>query len=80
MTESPMIESYLVENRLSTTPFLDELANGQGTINPQWGCLVVGRDFRDVTPLKGIVYSVGKQKMEVSLNVRNMNRDYNQIV
>ncbi|MEO9477620.1 MAG: transglutaminase family protein [Cyclobacteriaceae bacterium] len=38
--------------------------------------VAVGRDFKDVTPLKGIVYSVGKQKMEVSVDVRDMDADY----
>ncbi|MEQ8470974.1 MAG: transglutaminase family protein [Marinoscillum sp.] len=32
----------------------------------------VGRDFADVTPLKGIVYSSGKQSMKVSVDVRNL--------
>ena len=32
--------------------------------------VAVGRDFADVTPLKGIVYSVGKQEMRVSVDVR----------
>ncbi len=32
----------------------------------------VGRDFADVTPLKGIVYSSGKQNMKVSVDVRNL--------
>ncbi|UXP31458.1 transglutaminase family protein [Reichenbachiella agarivorans] len=32
--------------------------------------VAVGRDFADVTPLKGIVYSVGKQTMKVSVDVR----------
>jgi transglutaminase-like putative cysteine protease len=32
----------------------------------------VGRDFSDVTPLKGIVYSYGKQTMKVSVDVRNL--------
>ncbi|MCV9385928.1 transglutaminase family protein [Reichenbachiella ulvae] len=32
--------------------------------------VAVGRDFADVTPLKGIIYSVGKQKMKVSVDVR----------
>jgi transglutaminase-like putative cysteine protease len=31
--------------------------------------VAVGRDFSDVTPLKGIVYSVGKQTMKVSVDV-----------
>jgi transglutaminase-like putative cysteine protease len=34
--------------------------------------VAVGRDFADVTPLKGIVYSSGKQKMRVSVDVRNL--------
>ncbi len=34
--------------------------------------VAVGRDFADVTPLKGIVYSSGSQKMRVSVDVRNM--------
>ncbi|MEQ8239288.1 MAG: transglutaminase family protein [Cyclobacteriaceae bacterium] len=34
--------------------------------------VAVGRDFADVTPLKGIVYSSGKQKMNVSVDVRNL--------
>lgn len=38
--------------------------------------VAVGRDFADVTPLKGIVYSVGKQKMEVSVDVRNLDVVY----
>jgi len=32
--------------------------------------VAVGRDFADVTPLKGIIYSVGDQKMKVSVDVR----------
>ncbi len=31
--------------------------------------VAVGRDFADVTPLKGIVFSVGKQTMKVSVDV-----------
>lgn len=31
-----------------------------------------GRDFSDVTPLKGIVYSNGKQSMKVSVDVRKV--------
>ncbi len=31
-----------------------------------------GRDFSDVTPLKGIVYSNGKQSMKVSVDVRRV--------
>ncbi|WP_258104357.1 transglutaminase family protein [Marinoscillum sp. MHG1-6] len=34
--------------------------------------VAVGRDFADVTPLKGIVYSSGEQKMKVSVDVRNL--------
>lgn len=34
--------------------------------------VAVGRDFADVTPLKGIVYSVGKQNMKVSVDVRSV--------
>ncbi len=34
--------------------------------------VAVGRDFADITPLKGIVYSVGKQNMKVSVDVRNL--------
>ena len=34
--------------------------------------VAVGRDFADITPLKGIVYSVGKQTMKVSVDVRNL--------
>jgi transglutaminase-like putative cysteine protease len=34
--------------------------------------VAVGRDFADVTPLKGIIYSAGKHSMEVSVDV---NRD-----
>ncbi len=32
--------------------------------------VAVGRDFADVTPLKGIIYSAGKHTMEVSVDVR----------
>ncbi len=32
--------------------------------------VAVGRDFSDVTPLKGIIYSAGKQTMKVSVDVR----------
>ncbi len=32
--------------------------------------VAVGRDFADVTPLKGIIYSAGNQKMKVSVDVR----------
>jgi transglutaminase-like putative cysteine protease len=32
--------------------------------------VAVGRDFADVTPLKGIIYSAGKQTMKVSVDVR----------
>jgi transglutaminase-like putative cysteine protease len=31
--------------------------------------VAVGRDFADVTPLKGIIYSAGKHSMEVSVDV-----------
>ncbi|MEP0712606.1 MAG: transglutaminase family protein [Algoriphagus sp.] len=34
--------------------------------------VAVGRDFADVTPLKGIVYSGSKQEMKVSVDVRNI--------
>jgi len=34
--------------------------------------IAVGRDFADVTPMKGIVYSVGKQNMKVSVDVRRL--------
>lgn len=34
--------------------------------------VAVGRDFADITPLKGIVYSSGSQKMRVSVDVRNL--------
>jgi len=34
--------------------------------------VAVGRDFADITPLKGIVYSAGSQKMRVSVDVRNL--------
>ncbi|MFT5640375.1 MAG: transglutaminase-like putative cysteine protease [Cyclobacteriaceae bacterium] len=34
--------------------------------------VAVGRDFADVTPLKGIVYSSGEQKMNVSVDVRKV--------
>lgn len=34
--------------------------------------VAVGRDFADVTPLKGIVYSGSKQEMKVSVDVRNL--------
>ena len=34
--------------------------------------VAVGRDFADVTPLKGIVYSVGKQTMKVSVDVMRL--------
>lgn len=33
--------------------------------------VATGRDFADVTPLKGIIYSAGKQTMKVSVDVRN---------
>jgi len=32
--------------------------------------VAVGRDFADVTPLKGIIYSAGKQSMKVSVDVQ----------
>ena len=32
--------------------------------------VAIGRDFSDVTPLKGIIYSAGKQTMKVSVDVR----------
>ena len=32
--------------------------------------VAIGRDFADVTPLKGIIYSAGKHTMEVSVDVR----------
>jgi transglutaminase-like putative cysteine protease len=32
--------------------------------------VAVGRDFADVTPLKGIIYSAGKHSMKVSVDVR----------
>jgi transglutaminase-like putative cysteine protease len=34
--------------------------------------VAVGRDFADVTPLKGIIYSTGKQKMKVTVDVNRM--------
>lgn len=34
--------------------------------------VAVGRDFADVTPLKGIVYSGSEQEMKVSVDVRNL--------
>ena len=34
--------------------------------------VAVGRDFADVTPLKGIIYSAGKQKMKVSVDVQRI--------
>lgn len=34
--------------------------------------VAVGRDFADVTPLKGIVYSGSEQEMKVSVDVRNI--------
>lgn len=34
--------------------------------------VAVGRDFGDVTPLKGIVYSIGKQVLKVSVDVRKV--------
>lgn len=37
--------------------------------------VAVGRDFADVTPLKGIVYSAGEQKMKVSVDVRNVTEE-----
>jgi len=37
--------------------------------------VAVGRDFADVTPLKGIVYSGSEQEMKVSVDVRNMDED-----
>ncbi len=38
--------------------------------------VAVGRDFADVTPLKGIVYSGSKQEMKVSVDVTNLDQDY----
>lgn len=37
--------------------------------------VAVGRDFADVTPLKGIVYSGSEQEMKVSVDVRNMDEE-----
>jgi len=34
--------------------------------------VATGRDFSDVTPLKGIVYAAGDQRMKVSVDVRNL--------
>lgn len=34
--------------------------------------VAVGRDFADITPLKGIIYSMGQQTMKVSVDVRNL--------
>lgn len=39
-------------------------------VNDQHIRVAVGRDFADVTPLKGIIYSAGKQSMKVSVDVR----------
>jgi transglutaminase-like putative cysteine protease len=37
--------------------------------------VAVGRDFADVTPLKGIVYSGSEQEMKVSVDVRNLEEE-----
>ncbi|MEB2784022.1 transglutaminase family protein [Algoriphagus persicinus] len=37
--------------------------------------VAVGRDFADVTPLKGIVYSGSEQEMKVSVDVRDLELD-----
>ena len=37
--------------------------------------VAVGRDYRDVTPLKGIIFGGGKHKLEVSVDVANMDTD-----
>jgi transglutaminase-like putative cysteine protease len=37
--------------------------------------VAVGRDFADVTPLKGIVYSGSEQEMKVSVDVRNLDSE-----
>lgn len=41
-------------------------------VNEQHIRVALGRDFSDVVPLKGIVYSGGGQKMDVSVDVRAM--------
>lgn len=38
--------------------------------------VAVGRDFADVTPLKGIVYSGSEQEMKVSVDVTNLEEEY----
>ena len=37
--------------------------------------VAVGRDFKDVVPLKGIVYTSGGHKLKVSVDVRSMSSD-----
>jgi len=34
--------------------------------------VAIGKDFGDITPLKGIVYSIGKQVLKVSVDVRKV--------
>jgi len=41
-------------------------------VNDQHIRVAVGRDFGDITPLKGIVYSIGKQVLKVSVDVRKV--------
>lgn len=41
-------------------------------VNDQHIRVAIGRDFSDVVPLKGIVYSGGGQKMDVSVDVRKI--------
>lgn len=41
-------------------------------VNNQHIRLAVGRDFKDVVPLKGVVYSSGGHKLKVSVNVKRL--------
>jgi transglutaminase-like putative cysteine protease len=34
--------------------------------------VAIGRDFHDVTPLKGVIFGGGKHKLKVSVDVANM--------
>jgi hypothetical protein len=40
-------------------------------VNSQHIRVAVGRDFKDVVPLKGIVYSSGGHKLKVNVDVKS---------
>ncbi|EAZ82804.1 transglutaminase family protein [Algoriphagus machipongonensis] len=45
-------------------------------VNDKHVRVAVGRDFADVTPLKGIVYSGSEQEMKVSVDVTNLDSQF----